>query len=105
MEHIIKDIGKLEDRVESCQIALGSLREAIVGCTNDVEKLELQIGHNDTVVHGKIKGHKELTDKDILTLVQNIGDLSANFKKLVWTVGIALGGVLSSIILKKLGLM
>jgi len=113
---------KLKEKQSECANALSNIQMSYESMSRNLEKLTIiasdtsklkfdiemikkEMSHKQDIIDGRLKGSKELVDKDIKEIRKDLADIYALIKKVVWGVvtGLLSGGAF--LILKVVGVV
>ena len=127
MEEIERKVERLEyehtaikQKQNQCSDALNSIKMSYVSLEKNIEKLteivqniskiendlnilKVEVSHKQDIIDSKLKGTKELTDKDIKDIKDDLAEIYALIKKVVWALVSGLIGGVGYLILKVVG--
>lgn len=104
--HIKQTLEKLATNQEK----LIQIEQEQLNFRHELETIKKEIAHKEDLSNGKIKGHKELTEKDISDLKKDVEEFKRDFKDFLkgnrtrdWGIIIALASAFGGLILTILG--
>jgi len=72
---------------------------------SDLKLLKLEMAHKQDITEGKIKGTKDLTDKDIQEIKRDLTEIYSLIKKVVWGVVSSFLTGVGYLVFKTIGVM
>jgi len=101
LESIRHSYKTLEENIKK----LTEIAQNTIRIESDLKLLKQEIAHKQDIVDGRLKGAKELTDKDIQEIKKDLADIYALIKKVVWAIVSSFLTGVGYLIFKTVGVM